>query len=984
MKGWLKIALAVAGVFLWGHASAQYYTWGTDRPMKWMQVRTPSFSLIYPDSAHHIAARTMLYVDRVQHDIRFGFRHGAMPRMPFVMHGENFESNGLVMYMPRRVEFLTIPSEDNYSTLWLKQLVAHEYRHTVQYNNLNRGVFRALSYLTGQHAPTVSLLCMPAWAMEGDAVMSETAMSTYGRGLQPSFTMGYRAMIDRVGCDHRGRRAKNIDRWFCGSYRDFIPDHYALGYQICTYAYTRYGENIWDKVADYGARRPYVIATIHRALRKYYQTDVKHLFTETFADLKRHWDALPEVEDGAHRLVALPDGNYTSYQWPMERDSVRIVAVKSDFDRPTRFVEVDRLSGRERVISDVGRLSSRPAMADGRIWWTEYRRSALYEERVNSVLCYLDLKDGKPHTEGRLKNVRYATPAEERLGWVEYRADGVYRLVTVDAESFGNRREVAFPVGCEVHGLAWDNRSRGWYALLTDDDGMRIVAVGERGVRSLTRSAYVTLSDLCARDGQLYFGSIASGRDEVHRLDLASLKEYRISTSKYGGFDPAPSSKGVLMTAYDARGYALAEHALDREEELAWRPTPDNGINPRRKFWEVVNLDKVRFVEADSLRQFEKHRPRRYRKGLNLFKVHGWLPVGFDPFEAVDEHKVDLNWGVTVLSQNLLSSAEAFASYGWNRDEGSLWKAGLRYYGLGLAWEGRFSYGGDQIVLRLADRSEEGEKLQPLPSMDKYRSVDLIASLPLLFERGAWIRQLVLSAGWNYANTKVADLSAVRWDAEGHIENLDRIGYNNGVHKLAFGVAYGVQCRMAYRDLRPRWGWSVRASYSLNPTNREYSDLISFYTQGYLPGVAAHHSLRIAAHYQTAIGGFRMPSGGRPLCFVSSWLVPRGYSSSAIRPEDYRAASLDYELALWCPEGGIPSVLYVKRIRLSVGGDFGRYSIPFVGGKTHRDLWSLGGELIFDFNVLRQPSSAMATFRFGVWKPKDRGVWVSGSLGLPF
>jgi hypothetical protein len=63
------------------------------------------------------------------------------------------------------------------------------------------------------------------WALEGDAVMNETLMSSYGRGLQPRFSMGYRAWGDQIGRDHKGRVRKNIDRWFCGSYRDYIPDH---------------------------------------------------------------------------------------------------------------------------------------------------------------------------------------------------------------------------------------------------------------------------------------------------------------------------------------------------------------------------------------------------------------------------------------------------------------------------------------------------------------------------------------------------------------------------------------------------------------------------------------------------------------------------------------------------------------------------------------------------------------------------------------
>ena len=38
----------------------------------------------------------------------------------------NFQSNGLVMYLPKRVEFLTSPAIDGYSMPWYKQLVAHD------------------------------------------------------------------------------------------------------------------------------------------------------------------------------------------------------------------------------------------------------------------------------------------------------------------------------------------------------------------------------------------------------------------------------------------------------------------------------------------------------------------------------------------------------------------------------------------------------------------------------------------------------------------------------------------------------------------------------------------------------------------------------------------------------------------------------------------------------------------------------------------
>ena len=71
-----------------------------------------------------------------------------------------------------------------------------------------------------------------------------------------------------------------------------------------------------------------------------------------------------------------------------------------------------------------------------------------------------------------------------------------------------------------------------------------------------------------------------------------------------------------------------------------------------------MNLDTVRFSAADSTLQSGRFRRKRYRKVPNLVNVHSWMPVAFNPFDAVDEHNIDLNLGVTLLSQNLLSGTE--------------------------------------------------------------------------------------------------------------------------------------------------------------------------------------------------------------------------------------------------------------------------------------------------------------------------------------
>lgn len=946
--------------------------------MKWRVIRQEKVQVIFPDTASSYAARTLWSIGQIQTSIGYGFRHPAL-KIPFVMHPENFRSNGLVMWLPKRVEFLTSPATESYSMPWYKQLSAHEYRHAVQYNNLNRGVIRALSYLLGQQGSTVGLLFLPIWLIEGDATLMETQMSSFGRGLQPSFTMPYRALGREM------LRRRNADKWFCGSYIDFIPDHYRIGYQIASYSDNHYGENIWDKVAWYSVRNPYLFATVSIALNKFYDTSVSRLYRATFEELNDFWDALPAVEPSAQRLKELPRRNHTSYRWPVKADDTTFVALRTTLNRPARFMQIDARTGEEQKLPYTGQLSSRPAIGeDGRLWWTEYERSLLFEQRVNSRVRFLNLQEDRPkiHTLKGVRNALYPTPVKEGLAWVAYTPDGTYRIIVRKNDQ---EQELVVPHFKEVHGLAWDNLTEQFYLLITDDDGMYIATFTPEGAfEAVTRPAYTTLSALRARDGVLYFGSIRSGLDEAHALELASRREYRLTTSRYGAFDPEPLNDSTLLVCdYDRRGYAPALQRYTHDHPVDYAPLPENRVNPPRRKWDVINLDSVRFTERDSLHLAERHPAKKYRKGLHLFNVHSWMPISLNPFNLVEEHNVAINWGVTAMSQNLLSNTEAFASWGWNQKEGSLFKLGLRYFGLGPTFDISADYGGAQQIYSLAQRNPITHEMeyQKSPSPDTYYSLSAAVALPLYFERGYHIRQLTLAAGWGYSNGLVANLGQIRFDkATGQITNIEHIGFEKGLHKLAFTLGFSDQVRRAHRDFAPRWGYTLQADYALNPANGEFSDLISLYGKLYLPGISRPHSLTVAANYQTSLGGFKTPDGIHLLTYRSSRLIPRGYSSSQIQSDHYTALSLNYQLPVWYPEGGIGSVIYFKRIRLNIGADWAQYRY---GGAWQR-LYSYGGDILLDVNIFRQPASATSTLSISLYQRRHGKFWVGAGLGLPF
>lgn len=81
-------------------------------------------------------------------------------------------------------------------------------------------------------------------------------------------------------------------------------------------------------------------------------------------------------------------------------------------------------------------------------------------------------------------------------------------------------RRFGTPRHAEIHGLAWDDVTLAYYVIVTDDAGMWLGRIDDEECPPVTQGAYITLSNLRAGGGKLYYGSISSGRDEAHCYDL--------------------------------------------------------------------------------------------------------------------------------------------------------------------------------------------------------------------------------------------------------------------------------------------------------------------------------------------------------------------------------------------------------------------------------------------------------------------------------
>jgi hypothetical protein len=279
-----------------------------------------------------------------------------------------------------------------------------------------------------------------------------------------------------------------------------------------------------------------------------------------------------------------------------------------------------------------------------------------------------------------------------------------------------------------------------------------------------------------------------------------------------------------------------------------------------------------------------------------------------------------------------------------------------------------------------------------------------MASLPLYFQAGYHTRFVQVSASYNYSNGLVAKVDKLKVNiGQGSVSNLAKIGYKEGVHLLQFGCGYQDQVRLAHKDFLPKWGQVISLNYALNPADENFSHLISVYGKAYFPGVAKHHSLSLAAVYQTSLRGFDREDALSNLAFHSGRLIPRGFYSSEIENRNYVATSLNYALPIWYPDLGC-AVIQFKRVRINLGFDYAsfdrkqmyvnRNDLSLSSQLERRHIISYGGDLSLDFNLFRLPASATTSLTLSIYQPmiltqdrryrEYRRPFVTVGLGLPF
>ena len=242
-----SVASLLLCLTLFNTLAQESVTQETNAPsVKWNQLNTPNFMILYPIGFDVQAQRVANTLETIREPESKTM--SALPKkISIILQNQSSFSNGFVTLAPRRSEFYAMPSQ-NYNFIgtndWLSLLATHEYRHIVQFQRSITGFNKFFYYLFGQQAVAgLSFAAAPQWFWEGDAVATETAFTPSGRGRIPYFDLVFRTNIMEG-------RTFNYHKQYLRSYKNNIPNHYVLGYNMVSYLRRKTGDPlIWEKIA---------------------------------------------------------------------------------------------------------------------------------------------------------------------------------------------------------------------------------------------------------------------------------------------------------------------------------------------------------------------------------------------------------------------------------------------------------------------------------------------------------------------------------------------------------------------------------------------------------------------------------------------------------------------------------------------------------------------------------------------------------------
>lgn len=913
--------------------------------LKWQQIKTDKVQVIFPKGNEEEAQRVANVVHYLwdRDNASIGEKK---QKVTILLQNQTVIPNGFVTVGPFRSEFYLTPPQFNCTTDWLDILAIHEYRHVQQFGNANRGITKFFKSILGSWTwGGFTATALPRWFFEGDAVGTETALTSSGRGRLPAFDMEYRAL-------RMNDLNYTYEKASAGSLKDFVPDWYGLGYYLTTHARTHYGKDIWGKVVKDATSYKGLFYPLSSSLKRHTGLNTKGLYENTFTELDSIWK---NKEESDFQFAKATQWNnrkkrtVTDYNNPQFWSNTSLVVEKRAYDENPTYYQLD-IGGNEARITQSGRIVGAPnstlSIGGGKICWSEYDFDIRWSNRTFSVIRVFDRDN---YQKEQLTNKsKYFSPALDEFG---------RRIVAIATDEAQNYSLHILSTASGLVQVEIPNPENWFYMYPRWVSDEQIVVVAQKGevnelqLIDLSTGQYTAILPATihqithpfSRGEYIYFSAAYSGVNNIYAVKPGESTFYQITNDMLGAFQPAvsPDEKTLAYSAFSPEGYNIMKMELDRSKWKAMSTPPAFGIN----YYEaLVEQEGGSIIENVPSKVFPV---KKFNKLSGLINPHSILPTVEHPL-----------YGASILSDNKFStlSAEGTAYYNINEKEWTL-LAGLRYAEFFPILSANYARVNRSSLF--SNLSELNDTTIVQTNYIEEWTEDRVSagvSIPMTFTKGNAFHRLDV----------IGNFQAISLDPEGNFDsptNASRDSILVGTRGISQLSQYfkdpleatnfnALDLRLLWRSLdrralqhiNPRWGLVLDGRYRTTlGTDRFDANVFQLRGDIYLPGFARTHSFFINTMMQSRdyLANYR---------FSDFFVYPRGYNS--LLADNFYKIGINYQLPIWYPDLGVGSLAFVKRVKANLFYDFGRAQItdPF---DVQRNMRSMGVELGFDVRVIR-------------------------------
>ena len=534
----------------------------------WKQIETEHCILIFPENLEEKASEVAGMIDSFYPAVGASLETETS-KWPVIINNSLFYSNAYVLGAPRHSQLYTTPIQDNsFGTGdWLALVWSHELRHIVQNEKMMRGFTEFSDWIAGEYGSSGMFhFALPRWLMEGDAVLTETLVSSGGRGRLAGFERVLRTnSLNRI----RYGYFKSSQGSYA-SYSPHIPSWYVTGYHLCVYIRREYGIDAFNRIMEIAADFSFTPLILNIAVRNVTGEKIETLYNNCLDELTELWRAQLEHREITEIETIKTGGDDGCDYYPLgEFENGKIAALRTSPSSLYTIVEISE-NGTVGELRKINPFDKNISFNGTTFCWAETEKDIRWGNRSwSNIRIYTPSSgDYRIITE----KTRYLSPSispdGSRIAAVEITEDLDSYIVVIDAETGKLASRVAEPAGAFPMQTCWTDDGTGIVYIRQHNwmKSLRLLDPESKINRTLITPDGSSISSPDVKNGMVYYISEETGLENIHAAPLrreAGDPGPRLIVSRpYGTASPAAEEGRLYFADYTPTGFEISSVML--------------------------------------------------------------------------------------------------------------------------------------------------------------------------------------------------------------------------------------------------------------------------------------------------------------------------------------------------------------------------------------------------------------------------------------